>query len=131
MKFGSFRAAVAAAAAVPALALGIGLAAGGAASAATLLPDLSAVIGKIPVEVSAAGAGASAVVNAADTISLTVGSGSGSYAQAALDLPAGSVPPGTPPTVDTSHLTTGGPRFGCKAAQRRHAGDHPGQRHRQ
>lgn len=94
---------------------------GGTAFAATSSPAASprppvigynASVGKIPIKVSALGTGATAVVNAADTLSLTVGSPSGStYAQAALSLPAGSVLPASAPTFTTDHFSAGSPRF--------------------
>jgi hypothetical protein len=101
-----------AAVAVP-LALGAALAAGGPAAAATPAPAAyTASVGSIPVTVSASGTGAAAVVNAGDTLSLTVGSPAAStYAQAALTLPAGSVLPATAPTFVTDSAAAGSPRW--------------------
>lgn len=105
---------LAVAAAVPATALVIGGASGlaQAANAAPVPTGYTAEVGNIPFTVSANGAGASAAVNPADTLSLTVGSPSGStYAQAALGLPAGSVIPKFAPTFVTSAADAGSPRW--------------------
>lgn len=100
---------LAAALAVP-VALGAALAVAGTAQAATPVTYVAS-IGNIPVTTIANGAGYGAVVNAADTLSLTVGSAAGGYAQADLALPAGSVLPSTAPTFTTDNFSTGSPRW--------------------
>lgn len=96
----------------PATVLG-GVALGGAANAATPPAPIgyTASIGDIPVTVSA-NDGGSAVVNAADTLTLTLGAPpSSDYAQAVLGLPAGSVLPDTAPSFTTDNYAAGSPRF--------------------
>jgi hypothetical protein len=99
----------------------IAVAGTGAAFAATSSPQspayqrpvtgYTASVGSIPVKMSSSGAGASAVVNAAGTLSLTPGSpASSTFAKADLVLPAGSVIPAAAPTFTPSAFGTGSPR---------------------
>jgi hypothetical protein len=109
MKFGRR---VAAILAVPLAAGTVALAAAGTANAAPVPTGYTAWIGHDQVEVSSLGVDASAVVNAADTLSLTVGSPSAStYAQAELSLPGGSVLSPFAPTFTTDNYNAGSPRW--------------------
>lgn len=96
--------------AVAALALGAGAA--NAAPAAAPAPVYVASIGNIPFTTLAKGTGASAVVNAGDTFSLTVGAPTATtYAQAELALPTNSALSTVAPTLATDNYAAGSPRW--------------------
>jgi hypothetical protein len=125
MKFGRR---LAAAVVVPFLALGGGLAAAGVASAAPVPTGYTAWIGHDQVEVSSLGVNAAAAVNAAGTLSLTVGSPSAStYAQAVVDLPAGSVLSHFAPEFVTDNYNAGSPRWVIELANGKNLFGYPAQ----
>lgn len=96
--------------AVAALTLGAGTA--NAAPAPAPAPVYIASIGNIPFTTLAKGTGASAVVNAGNSFSLTVGAPSAStYAQAGLALPTNSTLSVVAPRLATNNYAAGSPRW--------------------
>src|SRR5579875_1038505 len=64
----------------------------------------------LPATVSASGTGAHASWNGNDSVKLTVGSSSGTYAQVALDNPPATAPL-TAPSFSTNNYAQGSPRW--------------------